>query len=275
MLVFVAMRGELRPRISRRRLLGVTLAIITTPGRARAAPAESAHALTLGERHVRLLAHRSQAPGLLYVNVHENETTSIEAARRTVERRGGQLYWLGADGRRVISFRLRDRTYRFDPNRMFSHAGVEKSLRLYGASSPEAIAEIRRFASAWIDRVALLTRALVVAVHNSTRGGFSVSSYQAGGSEEHEASAVSIGRPRDPDDFFLVTDSPLYEHLRARGHNVVLQAPRGLRDNGSLSVWATANGVHYVNVEAQFGHLEQQVAMLAELHGWAPAAVKG
>ena len=258
---------------TRRALLRLIPATVLTPlpawARADRPEGEPANSLAVGDRPVSIRAHRSGKPGHFYLNLHENESTAIAAAIGTVDRFGGEFYWLRAEGSRLISFRLRGRRYRFDPNRMFSDVGVEKNLHLLGAYSPEAATEVRRFAMLFAGRLALRSRPLIVAVHNNARGGsFSISSYQRGGPEHLDAASVSLNSNRDRDDFFLVTDARLYDYLRMRGHNVVLQANERVRDNGSLSIWAARNRVTYINVEAQYGHLAEQTEMLADLQGW-------
>ncbi|MDR0289129.1 MAG: hypothetical protein LBH78_03695 [Rickettsiales bacterium] len=45
-----------------------------------------------------------------------------------------------------------------------------------------------------------------------------------------------------------------------------MQNNKAVEDDGSLSVYAGENNIRYSNVEAEHGHLEQQIDMLSALH---------
>ena len=61
---------------------------------------------------------------------------------------------------------------------------------------------------------------------------------------------------------FLKYFHSLYEKFKNLGYNTVLQNNATMTDDGSLSVLAGQQNIPYVNVEAQHGHLEEQVEML-------------
>src|SRR5690606_12947186 len=105
---------------------------------------------------------------------------------------------------------------------------------------------------------------VVVALHNSTNGRYSLASYQAGGQFARDAAEVHAEPGQDPDNFFLVTSQRLFTVIKSEGFNVVLQS-RAVSDDGSLSVWAARKGVVYINVEAENGHQTTQVRMLESL----------
>ena len=71
-----------------------------------------------------------------------------------------------------------------------------------------------------------------------------------------------INPERDPDDFFFVTDQKVFDELKRRKLNVVLQDNRIRRDDGSLSVHAGRKGISYINVEAEPGHFQEQIRMI-------------
>lgn len=109
-------------------------------------------------------------------------------------------------------------------------------------------------------------QAAVVTLHNNTDGNYSVLSYLPGGAHAREAQEVHVVDGRDPDDFFFVTDRDLFERLAEKGFNVVLQHNDAATDDGSLSVYAGRRGKPYVNVEAEHGHLHEQVEMVRALY---------
>ena len=61
--------------------------------------------------------------------------------------------------------------------------------------------------------------------------------------------------------------------MSSEGHNVVLQDNDKVTDDGSLSVLAGRAGIPYINVEAEDGHLQQQVEMIKTVYS-AVAALK-
>jgi hypothetical protein len=108
--------------------------------------------------------------------------------------------------------------------------------------------------------------AVVVTIHNNSEGGYSALSYDENGDLSSDARSVYLVPDEDPDDFFFVTTDALYDTLRVRDANVVLQDNLLAQDDGSLSVLAGRDGIPYVNVEAQHDHVDVQRGMLALLH---------
>jgi hypothetical protein len=258
----------MRHALSRRALLAAVAMAFCPRGPAAAAapPAAGGVIVQLGDTPVRLVEFSREPRAPTYVSLHENEQTSVKAAQQIIERRGGRLIELQAQRRRLVRFALGDTQYTFDPNRIFTGAGVAKTLRRYGPYSTRAHAAVEGLATAVLGRIGVTpapARPLVVAVHNNTPGGLSVHSYRRGGAFEADAAEVSASAGRDPDDFFLVTERVLFEPLHALSFNVVLQRPSPT-DDGSLSVYCQGR-VPYVNVEARHDHLTQQVEMLEAL----------
>jgi membrane-bound lytic murein transglycosylase MltF len=105
----------------------------------------------------------------------------------------------------------------------------------------------------------------VIALHNNTQGMYSALSYARGGAHAHDAEDVFIRDGTDPDDFFFVTERVVFDSLKRRGHNVVLQDNRRVTDDGSLSVYCGKENVRYINVEADHGHLKEQTQMILDL----------
>ena len=124
---------------------------------------------------------------------------------------------------------------------------------------------VERFARDLLSIYAIERADVVIALHNNTEGHYSALSYDKGGELASDAAAVFIKDGSDPDDFFFVTERAVFDALRRRGFNVVFQDNRRVTDDGSLSVYCGRAGVRYINVEAQHGHRDQQVAMLLAL----------
>jgi hypothetical protein len=217
--------------------------------------------IPLGEITINVEISEHGSPGITFFNMHDNENTAVEASKMVLAKNEGRFIQLLAQGNRLIEFPLKGRTYTFDPNRIFTPMGIEKTLKKYGAFSPEAQAEIATFASKLIDLVAPGSR-IIIAVHNNTPGQYSINSYASGGSDAKEAAEVYINHNQDPDDFYYVTEKALFSAIKNGGHNVILQNEATVTDDGSLSVYCGRKGIRYVNVETEHGHLDPQVKML-------------
>jgi hypothetical protein len=222
--------------------------------------------LEVGQTPVRILATRGTHPGALLVNLHDNENTSVEAAKSFVLKRGGTVVELRHSGRRLITFELSGKSYTFDPNRIFTKVGIAKTLAKYGRSSSHAEAEVERFAKSLVGKW-LSGHETIVAMHNNTNGGLSVLSYEKGGEYATDAAKVYANPSHDADDFFYVTEEKLFNAIMAKGFNVVLQNNASVTDDGSLSVFCGQGKIRYINVEAQHGHRAEQSRMLEALRG--------
>ena len=210
---------------------------------------------------MRLLVDDHPPPGVTYVHLHENERTAADAAARVLPGWGGRFVRLRAQGQRLVRFETAGRRYIFDPNRVFTPAGVTRTLRRYSVDAPAARAEVTAFADRVLRAITAPAPTLVIAPHNNSAGAYSIRSYVPGGPLARDAARVHTGGA-DPDDFCLVTDDAMFETLKRHGVNVVLQDPARVDDDGSLAVYCQRHGLRYVNVEARDGHLDQQVALL-------------
>lgn len=221
--------------------------------------------LHLGAAHVDFVVHETDAPGLTFINVHDDEQTSVEASLEVIGRHGGRVIELQHGDVRNITFKLDGTVFEFDPNRMFTDDGARASLQTHGPCSDAAHRAVRAFAEEVIRLIDPAGKDVVITVHNTMSGQFSAKSYMPGGEYGPDAAAVVIHDAVDPLDFFFVTVNALHEGLSAAGFNSVLQDDAQARDDGSLSVYATRKQLPYVNCEARIGHLEAQIRMLLAL----------
>ena len=220
--------------------------------------------LNVGDNVFRALVYKGKPSKTVMINVHDDENTAVEAAKNIVKINGGTLVELKHSGERLIAFSLDGKPYKIDPNRIFTLAGINKTLLEYSQTSAEAEAEVARFAQDLVSR--FLTGAdVVVALHNNSNNGFSAASYLKGGEFEKDGAQVFINPQRDIDDFFYVTEEKYFNALKARGFNVVLQNDQLVTDDGSLSVYCGRQKITYINVEAELGHQIEQENMLTAL----------
>lgn len=201
---------------------------------------------------------------VLCFNMHDNEFTSVNAARSVLELKGGTLLKIENNAQRLIRFRLRGVQYAFDPNRIFSRAGIEQSLKENGKSGQAAIEAIEKFAERLLQ---LIPDSIdcVIALHNNTEGAYSVKSYLAGGDRRKDAREVHAADDQDPDDIFFTTDPVIFTGMAAAGYNSILQDNESVKQDGSLSVYYGTKNRRYVNIETQHGRVGQYQQMLEKL----------
>lgn len=206
---------------------------------------------------------RGRVPSFL--NLHDDEDTSVEAALDVIRERGGRLVELVHTGDRNLSFEVGGEAFVADPNRMFTASGRTRTLAALSRDTEAARGALGAFADSVLSVYAEARTPVVVTLHNNTDANYSARSYLPGGAYAGDAAAVTVHEGTDPDDFFFVTDRALYEALAGRGFNAVLQDNGRATDDGSLSVWAAREGVPYVNVEAEHGHRAEQARMIGAL----------
>ena len=202
---------------------------------------------------------------ILCINLHDNEQTSVEAARTILQSTGGTLVKIENGRQRVIRFIYRGQRYAFDPNRMFSAEGIKQSLlENCGRHNSEVVAEIGKFADYILQFIPESARC-IVALHNNTNEAFSVKSYLEGSDRAKDAKEVVQHEHQDPDDIILTTDETLFRIMGELGYNAIWQDNENARRNGSLSIWSGENNRRYINIETQHGRLAQYIEMFRKL----------
>lgn len=203
-----------------------------------------------------------------FIILHDDEKTAEKATLRALEQHGGKLISIENNDERTLSFLLNGKRYEFDPNRMFTPAGIKTSLQTYGSYNSKAAAEIEKFAVFLLNKISDST--IPVAVHNNTNEEFSITNYMLNGRLRQDAEAVHQNPAMDVDEFIFTTSGPVYRFYRELNVNVVLQKNRGGRDDGSLSVYYGKQNKDYINIEAEHEHTEMQVKMIELLYQLLP-----
>jgi hypothetical protein len=197
------------------------------------------------------------------VLLHDNENTAEKAALAFLKQHGGTLLSIENENKRLIRFSIRNRSYRFDPNRIFTAKGLRQNLTLFGSYTPvgaKAVAGFRSFILNLMPRAGAL-----VAVHNNTEGMYSIHSYKNPKELKQQAYLVHINPAQDSDHFFVTTAYGVFKKMKQEGYNVVLQHRQSAADDGSLSFYCIRQGRRYINVEAQAGAFTTQLHMLQAL----------
>ncbi len=200
---------------------------------------------------------------IIFINLHENENTSVQAATIYLGNKGGTLINLAHNGTRNITYKLQKNTFAIDPNRMFTSIGRKESLTGLSKYTTAAEAAIIPLSDHLL-RKYIQNKKLVIALHNNTDSAYSILSYTVPDQEGNNADKVFINEAMDSDDFILTTDSTIFQRLQEQDINVILQS-RMAKDDGSLSIYAQQQFIPYINVEAQHGHIEEQAKMLQAL----------
>lgn len=217
--------------------------------------------LELGDSVVTIESeHAGATAKILFINVHENEATSVSALRNVDQAGTYRFVWLHQNGTRRIYFNHAAEVYSVDPNRIFSHEGIVATLAQDSIFSRKA----ERMAKALAHEILKYVHRAdwVISLHNNTPDNYSILSYLPGGSEAANTGNIFVNDSLDPDDFIYTTDAWLFEALKAKRINVILQHAENVVEDGSLSVYCGAHGIPYANVEAEEGHLAEQQALI-------------
>ena len=227
------------------------------------------HTLRLEEEKV--WVHVFQRPGesITFVNLHDNENTAAEAAMNYLLRHGGRLVELRHGRGREVVIRRRGQLDRFDPNRMFTLAGLRRTLDYYHSLSDDNLAVAGAFVGEITELIGPLTGIPIVAVHNNFDGSLAIHDFQPGQLYGAAAREVVMNAREDPDNFFFTNSPELFAGLSSRGFNAALMRPEP-PDIGSLGYLVNRSGGIYVLVEVEHGRLKQQLRMLEALGALLP-----
>src|SRR5262245_26375196 len=231
-----------------------------------------------GRVEVRIYERQTEA-GLKYFAPHNDEQTSITAAKAVINQHGGWLVELLHSGKRNSKASSGTTAYEFDPNGMFSDDGAEQSLTDQGGhSSPPAVAAVRRLASLCLAALRITEPRLLIGAHNNTNSNptdttYSILSYLNDDMFKPVAELVNVDPSQDIDNFFFVTETSDYNYVVGKGYNAVLSKARPPQDNGSLGVYCAFHRIPYANSEAQHGKLAFQIKMYEELYHRPPPPV--
>jgi len=200
-----------------------------------------------------------RANGTFFVHLHANEQTAREIALNYLEKNGGQILLLENGAERNISFIHNNKSYKFDPNRIYNTEGIIQTLKRLSTIDEKAVRLINTFAETLLDKIP--DSLLVVALHNNTDKNYSILDYHSGMLRD-KAAAVHIAQDRDIDNFIFTTDSAIYNHYKNAGVNAVLQKKFLPQNDGSLSVYFGNKNRSYINIEAEHGQGNEQLEML-------------
>lgn len=209
----------------------------------------------------------SSTNNFIFLNLHEDENTSVLAAKQALKTATYCLCQLQFKKKRFIDFMSGGKHFIVDPNRIFTAEGALLSLQQNNNYKDEeainnAAVLVNRLAEKYVNDY-VNGKKLVVALHNNSDGGeLNIRAYKNGNQVKNTAE-VYINPQKDADDFFLTTDKALFNFMKQKKFNVVLQNNKDVENDGSLSVYTGQKNIPYVNIEAQTGHIAEQKQMIA------------
>lgn len=216
----------------------------------------------IGDTNVHALVYQRGQSSPTFINVHDDENTSVEAGKAVIDQTSGRLIELAHGGKRHLRFSLQGEDFAVDPNRIFSDAGIRATLERQGAYSSAAHWAVKQFARQFLERFALSRERVIVALHNTVDGNYSIESYRPGAQHAAAAAELYISPNRSRFDFFYVTDRRFFDYFKQRDFNVILQNNANVPDDGSLSVYCATKGIPYLNIETEMGQLDRQIEMV-------------
>lgn len=230
------------------------------------ATAQTSHTeeVLVGKTLVRIETKKFGNNPVYAVNLHGNESTSVAAAEKVFAETGGTIIRIINPERRNVGFLFKGDSIFVDPNRIYTRKGIRATLQSLNTKFKSGtVKEVKGLGKYIISKIPT-TGAAVIALHNNTEGNLSILSYMEGGSYAGDAAENHQGI-NDPDDFFVTTSKEIFDKLKTLGHNVTLQHNKKVKNDGSMSVYYGKKGISYVNVEAEHGHLDEQVKMIRDL----------
>jgi len=190
-----------------------------------------------------------------FLLIHGNEETARAVLTRFMETEQGVAYLIEGHTRNVP---IEDGE--IDPNRMFSRAGAEVSLKdLNRGWTQQQVDRALRLLDHGREH---LFRALVPPVQGRICALHNNSEQYSVMDEVPISDSVSLPEPGNPHAFFLCTEPADFAILSKSRYNVVLQHDKPATDDGSLSHLAARRGVRYLNLEVRLGDADRQMEML-------------
>jgi hypothetical protein len=201
--------------------------------------------------------------GRHYIWIHGDERTAQGVLSHWMQSATGRAYFIRSEARNVDL-----EGGKIDPNRMWSRAGAEKSLRNLNkewtdARIQKALDRLDGDREKCLKRLLPPKDSLLIALHNNGPA-YSVQD------EVSISDAAALKDALHPDEFMLCTSRPDFELLAGGPFNVLLQQHAPPDDDGSLSRLCAARSVRYVNIEAAHDNAEGQRRMLEWLNGVLP-----
>jgi hypothetical protein len=241
------------------------------PSAASAAPAAKRLSLQqrkmyyrLGERLITINKQvTDDALPYMFVSLHNNESNVADAARRFVFTQGGSLLEVLNDNQRNIDFTLFEKEVSVDPNNIFTPRGRNQDLSANKKTDMIIAHQLDGFAQFILGE--LPHDKVIVSVHSNANGDYTINDYGKNGDKERDAWMMHRNPALDENNFFVTTSRDLFNLLKERNVNVVLQSIRS-KDDGSLGVFCGRTHRDYIGIETRMGDDQEQAKMVQLVH---------
>ncbi|MCD1116821.1 hypothetical protein [Chryseobacterium turcicum] len=220
--------------------------------------------LPLGTKSCNIIYTENPIAIATLLSLHDDENTAIEAFHSLPKEVSFSLLEVSqvGNGKRNLIFGLKDQIYEFDPNRVFSTEGIN---RTFNSKYPKEFKiGLEKFGKDLLKEFSTKNKnKYIIAVHNNmdgyggNNGTASIINYKKGVNAKDVFSAKGV----DPDDYFVVTEQEDFDKLKNLNKNVALETDKPT-DDGSLSVYCKENKIPYINIEAQNEHKDIQIEMM-------------
>lgn len=218
--------------------------------------------LQLYDLAINAVKYRYQNDDIKLMAIHDDEDTGIKAAFAYIQSHGGSVIDCQYGGVRNFRFTNDADTFQIDPNAIYTLQGRNLGLSKYSAHKPnEVLEQLDYVQKKLLNFYEYQKHKYFITLHNNADGGFGINSYLKGYDLESTADSVHINFEMDNDDLIFVTDLRLYNYLKAKDVNVILQS-KDAKNDGSMSVFAAQQNIPYINIEVQHGHLEENIRLL-------------
>jgi hypothetical protein len=234
--------------------------VATTPARKTVSLSSRRTYYRLGERVMSVNKQvTDNAAPYVFLSLHNNETSITEAARRIIFSQGGTLIELLNDNQRDITFSLFEKEVSVDPNRIFTPKGRNRDLSINSKTDNIIAHQLNGFAQFILDEIP--HEKVILNVHSNEKDDFTMDDYGRNGDRDRDALMIFRSNTQNVNDFFVTTDRDIYNALKEKNYNVILQSVR-CKDDGSLSVYCVKMRRMYIGIETMHGHDAQQEEMV-------------
>jgi len=221
--------------------------------------------IKLGDSTINIVTSIQSSSETLYLNIHEDEQTSIDVAKAFSKKIPINFIFLNHNQTRRIHFNVNRKRYSVDPNRIYTEEGRKKTIKpWWRLFLKDAKTQAEHLSNEILNLISPYKT--IVSMHNNTDVNYSIKSYLPKGGEAKNTAQVYISEKWDADDFIYTTERRFYDYLKAKNVNVILQDNEKYVNDGSLSVYCGEKGIPYINIEAQKGHFEEQYKLTEIIH---------
>ncbi|WP_443936595.1 hypothetical protein [Pedobacter sp. MW01-1-1] len=211
--------------------------------------------------NINLVKYSYKPNGVKFLVVHDDENTGMRAGFEYMRWSGGELIDSQYGGMRDYYINYMSDPFRIDPNAIYTEIGVKTRLKQSDFVSDDVAKAILNAGKKIVEFYDPKSTGYILTLHNNGDGGFGISSYLPGYDLSSTADSVHINFEMDGDDLLYVTEPRLYQSIKKKNVNVILQS-KFVSNDGSLSVYAAQNNIPYINVEVQHGHADENLRLI-------------